>query len=252
MTSQVLKRWETYFLHCFLLIFIGVAVVGCAVKPIPYNDVYIQAIEGNPNTNIDTETGAARIQQNGIAVTIEPLDEVEIFSLTENPQINPFIFVGKRGNVEPIYTVFELTVHNLESSRVLVEESAILIDKDGAQYANLPYAYFEDLYDNVNRSGNNILPSTTYPHYQSHYPYYHTYMDIESLEHGQEVVAESLFESAKLFKGAKRRGLIIFDRLNLDTTDMRITVPGVRIVHSDGKEELLKFNFDFRQIVAEQ
>ncbi len=256
MTHRNLRSLQTHYLHFGLLFLISVLLVSCAVAPQPSIDVYIEAIEGQTNTKIDPETGAVTVLQKGVAVTMEPLDEVEIFSLTDDPRTNPYLIVGKRGNVEPIYTVFEMTVHNLDTPRVLVEESATLLDKNGAQYANLPYDYFKDLYDNVTRSEQNALSTRTYPHYHppyhSYYPYYRTYLDVAALEEGQAVVAESLFESGKLFKGAKRRGLIIFDRLNLDTTDMRIIVPEISVVHSGDKQEKLKFKFDFRQVVAEK
>ena len=251
MIYRMLKGPQIQNLSLGILVVIGGLMCGCAVAPQPSVDVYIQPIEAGPNTKIDPETEAVTVLQKGVAVTVEALDEVEIFELTDDPHINPYLIVGKRGNVEPIYTIFELTVHNLESSRVLVAESATLIDKNGAQYANLPYDYFKDLYENVNRSDDNTQ-ARTYPHFRPHYPYYRTYLDIAALENGHAVVAESLFESGKLFKGAKRRGLIIFDRLNLSPTDMRIVVPDIRIVHAEDKEEILKFNFDFRQIVAEK
>ena len=256
MTCHFLRSMPTQFLYFSMLILVGALLVGCAVAPQPSVDVYIEAIEGRTDTKIHPETGAVTMLQKGVAVTIEPLDEVEIFALTDDPRINPYLIVGRHGNVEPIYTVFEMTVHNLDTPRVLVEESAMLIDRNGAQYANLPYAYFEDLYDNVSRSEHNVLPARTYPHYpspyHSYYPYSQTYLDVAALEGGHTVVAESLFDSGKLFRGAKRRGLIIFDRLNLDTTDMRIIVSEISVVHSDDKQEKLKFNFDFRQVVAEK
>jgi hypothetical protein len=255
-TYHFLRGMPTHFFYFGVLILIGALLVGCAVAPQPSVDVYIEPIEGRTDTKIHPETGAVTMQQKGVAVTIEPLDEVEIFELTDDPRINPYLIVGNRGNVEPIYTVFEMTVHNLDTPRVLVEESATLIDRNGAQYANLPYDYFEDLYDNVTRSDQNALPTRTYPHYHppyhSRYPYYRTYLDTAALEEGQAIVAESLFESGKLFKGAKRRGLLIFDRLNTDNTEMRIIVTDISVVNSDSKQEKLKFKFDFRQVVAEK
>ena len=253
MTHHKLRSFQRQHLHLGMLFLVGVFLVSCAVAPQPTVDVYIEAIEGRTDTKIHPETGAVTMLQKGVAVTIEPLDEVEIFALTDDPRINPYLIVGRHGNVEPIYTVFEMTVHNLDTPRVLVEESAMLIDKNGAQYANLPYDYFEALYDNVTRSEQTVSPTRAYPHYHSpyrNYPHYQTYVDVAALEEGQAVVAESLFESGKLFKGAKRRGLIIFDRLNLDTTDMRIIVSEISVVHSDDKQEKLKFKFDFRQVVA--
>lgn len=256
MTYQTLISPQTQYMHFGILILVGILLAGCAVAPQPSIDVYIEPVEGNANTKVDSETGAVTVLQKGVAVTIEPLDELEIFALTDDPRINPYLVVERSGNVEPIYTVFEMTVHNLDTPRVLVEESAMLIDKNGAQYANLPYDYFEDLYDNVTRSEQNATPIRTLPHYhppyRSRYPHYQTYLDIAALEEGHAVVAESLFDSGKLFKGAKRRGLIIFDRLNLDTTDMRVIVPEINVVHSDDKQEKLKFKFDFRQVVAEE
>lgn len=227
-------------------------IVGCAFTPQPNIDVFIEPVENTSYTSLNPETGAVTIVQKGVAVTIRPIDEIELFSFTENPRINPYIFVENNGNVTPIYTVFELVVHNLESSRVLVDESALLIDHGGAQYANLPYEYFKDLYQNVDGNGQSAFPSSHYPYGRRHYPFYQTYSDLEALKDGQAIIAESLFERGKLFHGAKRSGYIVFDKLGLDTTDMRIIIPEIRIVVSDSKQEKLKFKFDFRQVVAEK
>ncbi len=256
MTYQFLRKNQTKIAHVVILVLVCGMYVSCAVAPQPSVDIYIEPIQGQTNTKIHPETGAVTIQQEGVAVTIEPLDEAEIFALTDDPYINPYQFVTKNGNVEPIYTVFELTVHNLKTSRVLVEESAMLIDKNGAQYANLHFDYFEDLYGNIENPRQDAPQTVPYPQYHipyhRYYPYYQTYVDVAALKEGQEILAQSLFESGKLFKGAKRRGLIVFDRLHRDTTDMRIVIPEVVIVNSDGKQKKLKFNFDFRQVIAEK
>ena len=256
MIIQSLKCMRKLYQHLIVLILVSMIMIGCAIAPQPTIDIYIEPIEGHTDTKIDPETGAVTMLKNGVAVTMEPLDEVEIFDLTEDPHINPYLIVDRRGNVEPIYTVFELTVHNVNTPRVFVEESALLIDRNGAQYANLPFEYFENLYDNVAQSGDNVLPTRTYPYYQHpyhrNYPYYQTYIDLAALMEGQSVVAESLFDSGKLFKGAKRRGLIVFDRLNLETTDLRVIVPEVSIENEGGKKKKLRFNFDFRQVITEK
>ncbi len=251
MHNLILRRIQTQCLSISILIFASSLLFGCAIAPQPTVDVFIEAIEGQTNSKIDPVTGAITIVQKGVAVTIEPLDEVEIYALTDNPHINPYVYVGKGGDVEPIYTIFDVTVLNIDTPRVLVDESATLIDKNGAQYANLPYAFFKDLYENIDKSGTDVHDPSRYPHHYSHYPRYHSYLDIASLEEGHAIVAESLFENAKLFKGAKKRGFLIFDRLHHDTTDMRIIVSDVRIVDQDGKVEKLKFKFDFRQVVVE-
>ena len=250
MTRQILNRIISSNQSFVIYVLIGTLLTGCAIAPKPEIDVFIQPVEGQTDTKIDPQTGAVTMQKNGVAVTLEPLDEIEMYSLTEDPQINPYLVIENNGNVEPIYTVFLMTVHNLTMPRVVVEEFAQLIDRNGAQYANLPFDYFEDLYGGVTKTGHNTLQSRTIPHYYPYYPYYRSYMDIASLEAGQEFAAESLFESGKLFKGAKRRGLIAFERLNRDSTELRIVVPGITIVHSEEKHEKINFNFNFKQVIA--
>ncbi|MDE0685296.1 MAG: hypothetical protein OXI63_20400 [Candidatus Poribacteria bacterium] len=235
-----------------LLLLTGALLAGCAAAPQPSIDVYMEPITGRFNAEINAETGAATVVKNGVAVTIKPLDEVELFTLTEDPKTNPYLIVKRNGAVEPIYTVFEMIVHNREHRRVLVEDAAILMDANGAQYANLPNDYFDSLYDDVNFSQGDPWRAT-YPYaaaaYPSYYGYYQSYVDAEALEWGRIVIEDTVFESGKLFSGAKRSGFLIFDRLESHATDLRIIVPDVRIVRSDGKEDKLEFKIDFRQIL---
>ena len=236
-----------------LLLLTGALLAGCAAAPQPSIDLYMEPITGRFNAEIDAETGAATVVKNGVAVTLKPLDELELFALTEDPKMNPYLIVQRNGAVEPIYTVFELMVHNREHRRVLVGDIAILMDANGAQYANLSNDYFDSLYDNANvlqgdpgRAAYHPYAATVYP---SYYGYYQSYVDAEALEWGHIVIEDTVFESGKLFSGAKRSGLLIFDRLESHATDLRIIVPGVRVVRSDGKEDKLEFKIDFRQLL---
>lgn len=243
-----------------MLLLIGTLLAGCAVPPQPSVDVYMEPIVGRFNAQIDPETGAATVEKRGIAVTIKPFDEIELFALTEDPRVNPYLLVEKNGTVEPIYTVFDITVHNRENRRVLVDDTAILIDGNGGQYANLSNDYFDALYDNVDLSQQNSW-ETGYPYmpvrggfpspygYYPYYGYYQSYIDAEALELGRIVIEDHIFEGAKLFSGAKQGGFLIFDRLESAATDIRIVIPQVRIVHPNGKEDKLEFKIDFRQVL---
>ena len=237
-----------------MLLLIGTLLAGCAVPPQPSVDVYMEPIAGRFDAHINPETGAATVEKKGITVTIKPFDEVELFALTEDPRVNPYLLVEKNGAVEPIYTVFDITIHNRENRRVLVDDTAILIDGNGVQYANLSNDYFDALYDNVDLSENNTWEGG-YPYmptaygYYPYYGHYQSYIDAEALELGRIVIEDHIFEGAKLFSGAKRGGFLIFDRLESAATDVRIVVPQVRIVHPNGKEDTLKFKVDFRQVL---
>lgn len=253
------RKDHTYFPYQImsrigLLLLTSILLAGCAATPYPSVEVYMEPIAGHFNAHIDTETGAATVEKKGVAVTIEPFDEVELFALTEDPRGNPFLIVEKNGAVEPIYTVFGITVHNRENRRVLVDDIAILIDGNDTQYANLSRDYFDSLYDSVDLShgdpsgaGYPYAPAT----YHSYYGYYQSYVDAEALEWGRIVIEDSIFESGKLFTGAKRSGLLIFDRLPSNTTDIRIVVPDIRIIHSNGKDDKLVFKIDFRQVLQQ-
>ncbi len=235
-----------------LLLTIGVLLGGCTVAPQPSIDAYIEPIAERFNTQINPETGAATVVKEGVAVSIKPIDEVELFGLTEDPRMNPYLIVEKNGAVEPIYTVFEMITHNRDNNRVVVEDMAILIDANGAQYANLSSGYFDSLYDNVNVARSDPWRAAS-PYgsmaYPSHYGHYQSYVDAEALEWGQIVIEDTLFESGKLFSGAKRSGFLIFDRLDREATEIRIVVPEIRIVHSNGREDKLNFKIDFRQVL---
>ena len=236
-----------------ILFLAGALLAGCAVAPQPLVDIYLEPIEGRFNAHIDVETGAATVLKEGVAVTLKPLDEIELFSLTEEPRLNPYLLVEKNGAVEPIYTVFEVTVHNRKHRRVVVEDAAILIDGNGVQYANLSTDYFDTLYDDVDRP-NNSSWGTAYPYtptaygYYPYYGHYQSYIDTEALEWGRIVIEDSIFEGGKLFSGAKRSGFLIFDRLERSATDLRIVLPEVWIIQ-DGKQKKLEFKIDFRQVL---
>ena len=62
-------------------------------------DIYIEPVVGREGTQVDERTGALTTEQHGVEITVEPLDEVELFELTKRPEINPYIGVmslGKR------------------------------------------------------------------------------------------------------------------------------------------------------------
>ena len=232
-----------------LLLLTGALLAGCAATPQPSIDVYVEPIAGRFNAQIHAETGAATVVQKGVAVSIRPVDEMELFALTEDPKLNPYLIVERNGAVEPIYTVFEIIVHNREHRRVVFGDTAVLMEADGPQYANLPNDYFASLYNNVSVVQGDPGVAAYHPYAPAYYGYYQSYVDAEALEWGRIVIEDSIFERGKLFSGAKRSGFLIFDRLESHVTDLRIVVPRVQIIHSNGTADNLEFKIDFRQVL---
>ena len=77
---------------------------------------------------VDAQTGSITAEQKGVRVTLEPLDKVELFELTDDARINPYITISHGGNVKPLYTVLGISIENTGNSRVVVDPTAILID----------------------------------------------------------------------------------------------------------------------------
>ena len=265
------ESWKS--IPLFLLISF---LAACAARP--RVDIYIEPVVGKEGTLVDERTGALTTEQHGVEITVGPLDEVELFELTKRPEINPYIGMSRWGNVEPLYTVFEITVRNSDNKRVEVGETAILIDEHGEQYGSLPYDFFKDLYqDERPRTAvyhdtdywhdypyprsyyrsryryyfrRPFYPRRYYPFHTSPYHVYHVQPDTRVLNNTRMFTRASIFDGSKLFPGAKRMGLLVFDRLDIDTTDMKVVIPEVRITDNKGSRHKVNFEFDFRQVVA--
>ena len=247
-------------------------LMGCGAKP--HIEIYMEPVAGETGAQVDTERGLITIEQKGVRITLEPLDEVKLFELTEDAQLNPYIFVSRWGNVEPLYTVFGIRIRNTDNKQVVIDETAILIDEDGEQYASLPYDYFRDLYNNITPQTavfHDIGSRYSYPYppslyrspyrhyyyghlyryrYRSPYRVYHAYPNPYHLNTERMVVRETIFDGGKLFPGAKRKGLLVFDLLDIGATDVKVVIPQVLVTDGEGNRSTVDFEFDFRQIVA--
>ena len=265
------------FLGIFALITTISILAGCAPKP--QIEIYMEPVAGREHAQIDVQTGSISVEQHGVQITLEPLDEVELFELTEDPRINPYLGIDRWGNVNALYTVFGIHIENKTNSRVIVDPMAILVDLNGDQYASLPYEYFKELYENVK-------PQTVafydtgyrYPYprsyyrspyrYPYHYPYnyrfgspylhrspytpyrvYDYYPDPVAASHERLVARETVFDGGQLFSGAQREGLLVFDRLDIGATDVKVILPKILIINEEKQRSKSDFVFDFRQVV---
>lgn len=261
------------FLGIFALIVTISILAGCAPKP--QIEIYMEPVMGREGSEIDTQTGSITIEQHGVQITLEPLDEVELFELTEDARINPYIGIDRWGNVEPLYTVFGVHIENRSDSRVIIDPTAILVNLNGEQYASLPYGYFKELYENVGpRTVAFYDPGYRYRYpyprsyyrnpyryydrppynYRLGYPYapyrmYGYYPDPVAANHERLVARETVFDGGQLFSGAQREGLLVFDRLDIDAADVKVILPDVQIIKKKKKRSKSDFVFDFRQIV---
>ena len=265
------------FLGIFALIATISILAGCAPKP--QIEVYMEPVAGREHAQIDAETGSISVERRDVEITLEPLDEVDLFELTEDPGINPYLGIDRWGNVEPLYTVFGIHIENKSNSRVIIDPTAILVDLNGEQYAALPYDYFKELYENLRpRTVAFYNPGYRYRYPRSYYrspyrPYYHYpsnyhlghrygyrypyspyrvydyYPDPAAANHERMVTRETVFDGGQLFSGAQRNGLLVFERLDIGTTDIKVILPEVQIINKRKKRSKSDFVFDFRQVV---
>ena len=260
------------FLGIFAFITTISILVGCAPKP--QIEIYMEPVAGRERAQIDAQTGSISVEQHGVQITLEPLDEVKLFELTEDPQINPYIGIDRWGNVQPLYTVFGIYIENRSNSRVVIDSTAMLVDLNGEQYAALPYDYFKELYENVRpRTVAFYDPGYQYGYPRSYYrspyryhyhpynyrlrhrypytPYrvYDYYPDPAAANHERLVARETVFDGGRLFSGAQREGLLVFDRLDIGATDVKVILPELQIINKNKKRSKSDFVFDFRQVV---
>ncbi|MDP6597444.1 MAG: hypothetical protein QGI86_16440 [Candidatus Poribacteria bacterium] len=239
--------------------FIGLALslvvlFGCGAKP--KIEFYLEPTSGAQiNAEIDSETGTITVIQKGVQISLEPLDEVELFDLTKGSEVNPYLHIGRWGKVDPLYTIFEILVYNAEHPRVMVGESVVLIDDRGNQYASLTYDYFRDLYAN---SRTTTTYQRSYYHPYSYYApysrYYPTYSRRQRnspvAKNARLIVRDTIFDGGQIFPGGKRVGFLVFDRLPDDTKDLEVIVPRVVVVDESDQTSEIDFRFDFQQKVT--
>jgi hypothetical protein len=68
----------------------------------------------------------------------------------------------------------------------------------------------------------------------------------------RNVARETIFDGGKLFRGAKRKGVLVFNRIDIRATDVSVIIPNVLIMNGEGSRAKVDFEFDFRQVVAVQ
>ena len=240
-------------------------LLGCAAKPVITSLVEPLPAEG---ARIDERTGAVTIEKRGVAISLKPLDTSELLALTDDPDINPFIEKSFWGKVRPLYAVFDMVVRNKSKNKVVVDPFAVLITENGDQYGSLPYEYFKDILGTVVGEKVVVYVPVRYrwwydPYldvwyyrpfwrpYWRHWWYERCYLRRVTYEEARMlrlVARQTIFDGAKLFPGAKRRGLIVFERLPEEVREFKVVIPEVRIYRRGAKRpERIDFEFKFRR-----
>jgi len=234
----------------------------------------MEPVKGGDEYVFDLQTNAITLEKEDVRITVKALNAADLLEVTKDADINPYIDVSFWGNVKPLFTVFDVNVKNKQDARVIVDSVALLIDKDGEQYASLPYDFFKSIFSARGR----VEVVHQYPYYHRGYynPYrypYHYYpryypshvrrysdfvfregihplkTEKDEVRYQRMVARETLFDGGKLFKGAKRGGLLVFEKIGESATDMRLIIPEV-IIYDGKKKRKINFEFDFRQRVA--
>jgi hypothetical protein len=166
---------RTQKLSGILALIIAISTLGgCGAKP--YAEIYMEPFTDRVEAQVNAETGSIAVEQEGVRITLQPLDEVGLYNLTKDADINPYIDVSTWGKVNPLYTVFEIRIENIDNQRVEIDPAAALIDENGRQYNSLSYDDFKDLYADAG-SPAATFQNVGYRHYRgySYHGYSHGY-----------------------------------------------------------------------------
>ncbi len=254
---------QKFFLQLAGVLLLGLIVAGCGVKA--RVDIHVEPVVIGEEYVVDPQTGAMTFEQEGVRITVKPLDAADLLEVTDDEDINPYIDVSFWRYVQPLYTVFDVNIHNTRDSRVVVDSHAVLIDENGEQYASLPYEYFKDVYSAAEREYTDVVRypyrrpyyygyrpyryGYSYPYRNAYQPRYVRRVSNEMAQYYRLVARETVFDSAKLFSGAKRGGLLVFEKLGEDATDMRLIIPEV-VIYNGKRKHKVNFEFHFRQRVS--
>ena len=72
-------------------------LAGCGVKP--YAEIYLEPVADGAAAEVDAKTGSITVQQQGVRITLKPLDEVDLYNLTKDSDITG-LFLSHRQVVE--------------------------------------------------------------------------------------------------------------------------------------------------------
>ena len=185
-------RFQKFWGILALIITVGI-LAGCSAKP--YAEIYMEPVADDADTEVNAKTGSITVEQQKVRITLKPLDEVELYNLTKDSDVNPYIDVSTWGNVKPLYTVFEIHIENLNNQRVEFDQAVVLVDEDGVQYNSLSYEDFKDLYTHAS-----LLAAPTHNVNSQNIPYPRDEGDIQyaSLSYGD---SGGLYTDAGLQKG---------------------------------------------------
>ncbi len=250
-------------------------VVGCGPKA--RVSIYMEPVASDDEYILDKEAGILTVEKSGVRISVRALTAADLLELAEDEDWNPYLQVNTWGKVTPLFSVFEIRVENLRESRVHVGPVAMLIDANGAQYASLSYDFFKDTYDTRTYEQTEVYHTYQSPYYRSPYSYYWRGYNYRPLYYtpywsyyprprsyyvrrttNQEAplrrltARETLFQGAKLFPGAHRSGLLVFERIDEGAEDVRLVIPEVVTYRGKSRKQAktMEFTFDFRQIVA--
>lgn len=251
-------------------------LLGCGPKA--QVAMYMQPVASDDEYTLDETSGTLQVEKQGVHVHVRALDTAELLQLAEDDDWNPYVEVNTWGKVTPLFTVFEIMVDNQRESRVHVGPTALLIDANGAQYGSLPYDFFKDTYDTQTYERTEVYHSyygrsayvnpysyswrgrsyhplryTPYAHYRP-YPrsYYVRRTTNQEAPLRRLTARETMFQGAKLFPGAHRDGLLVFERIDEGADDVRLVLPDVVVYSGKGRArgKTIEFTFDFRQVVT--
>ena len=79
-------RYRKFWGIIALIIATG-SLAGCGVKP--YAEIYLEPVADGTAAEVDANPDSIAIQQQGVRITLKPLDEVDLYNLTKDSDINP-------------------------------------------------------------------------------------------------------------------------------------------------------------------
>jgi len=176
---------------------------------------------------IQGQTQAVSREKEGIRVTAEFYNQAKLETVTDVIAHNPFV-----NEWRVVCTVFELQVENKREGKITVDPSkCVILDGLGHQLNALTVGDFERWYPTT--STHSLTYSYVFNEYTPTVVYTPDY-------YRRKVVQEKLLKGGELYPGVKTTGLIAFEIINAEASQVTVIVP---VVTEDGRR--VEFTFPF-------
>ena len=224
MLARSSKKWDVSLLLILLILISG---CGPSIKTI----IKMQPILGYDAYKLDESDSSVSLTKDDVKVTVAFQDRNKLEGMSKSISTNPFLSENKI-----FFTIFSLTIENNRKDKISFDPvKCVILDGLSGQFNGLTVETLRSLY-----------PSTYTQYYTYSYVFdeYSPNLAYTDDYYKRRVAEEKMIKGGEVYPGVKRNGLLVFDRISREATNITLLIPAVTLYK--GNEETAKIDFKFQ------